>query len=261
MTPLVMSPLRRAALTLIVAAIHAGAVVASAWVPFDEITAPGDDDGWHSGLDEIAVEAVPMSVPMTPEPALALDTEPAPSEQISSALPPPVPSTKAFLAAEHADGSALHSSLPPEEIPPKSEGPIEATLEPQDTEAGARDVVAPSLDNTAQPPASSSRAGTSHVQLEQSGAGSRRYAAQVSAAINRQKHFPSEAVRRKLRGAVGLSFTIDAVGKISRAAIAESSGSDVLDAAAMRMLSSARLPSPPSGLFHGSIVIRFRNTP
>jgi protein TonB len=55
---------------------------------------------------------------------------------------------------------------------------------------------------------------------------------------------------------VGLSFTIDASGRVTSSAITRASGDFKVDAALRRMITSASFPPPPGGRFTGAVTVR-----
>ena len=83
------------------------------------------------------------------------------------------------------------------------------------------------------------------------------YGAIISVELNRHKFYPPSARARGETGSVGVSFTVSASGRIAGHSIYSSSGSSALDGAVHSMMASAHAPSPPGGVFHGSIVIHF----
>jgi len=83
------------------------------------------------------------------------------------------------------------------------------------------------------------------------------YGAIISAELNRHKTYPPTARERGEFGAVGVAFTVGGDGRIVSHSIISSSGSSALDGAVHGMMRAAHGPPPPSGSFHGSIVVRF----
>jgi len=83
------------------------------------------------------------------------------------------------------------------------------------------------------------------------------YAALVSAAINRNKHYPSSARESGATGSVGVVFSISSTGAIVSHTITRSSGNSALDAEVRQMMSSTHPPPPPGGSFRGSVTISF----
>ncbi|MCW2318716.1 protein TonB [Rhodoblastus acidophilus] len=83
------------------------------------------------------------------------------------------------------------------------------------------------------------------------------YGAIISAELNRHKTYPATARERGEFGAVGVAFTVGGDGRIVSHSIISSSGSSALDGAVHGMMRAAHAPPPPSGSFHGSIVVRF----
>jgi protein TonB len=70
----------------------------------------------------------------------------------------------------------------------------------------------------------------------------------LSAWIDRHRRYPPAARFRGEEGVVVLRFRVDAGGVVVQVALERGSGSSVLDAAAVALLTDARLPIPPPGL-------------
>jgi protein TonB len=68
--------------------------------------------------------------------------------------------------------------------------------------------------------------------------------------IETRKTYPESARKNQKQGKVGVRFTIAADGSVKSITIAESSGHDILDSAALSAVKNAApLPRPPQNLF------------
>lgn len=242
--------LRGAALAAISAA-HAAALGGIMHVSMISLSPPASVDTAVMAHGEIAFEA--MATP-TPDRAVAQEPQPdAPVPEPQDAAHPQEP------APEEAEEIVARPSESEPDIVKQDDKPPDRQEPPEQAQAEA----------AAQPPAAITRASASSIGMHDSERESpdtasslaARYAALVSAEINRHKHYPAAARRRGERGAVGVSFVVGASGTIIRQSITQSSGSRALDASAAQMLTAARLPPPPGGAFHGEIVITFRVRP
>ncbi|MEF3194313.1 MAG: energy transducer TonB [Halothiobacillaceae bacterium] len=70
------------------------------------------------------------------------------------------------------------------------------------------------------------------------------YRARIRQAIDEHKHYPRMARRLGLEGRVVVAFTVEADGRLARVRVVESSGSEVLDEAALEAVRQAA-PFPP----------------
>ena len=77
------------------------------------------------------------------------------------------------------------------------------------------------------------------------------YAALVVAQIQAHQFYPEAARTRSEQGAVGVSFTIGASGRVSTAAITRSSGFAELDGAASQIVRSISPPAPARRFIFG----------
>lgn len=83
------------------------------------------------------------------------------------------------------------------------------------------------------------------------------YYARIQTLLERQKRYPRRARLRGEEGVVLLRFVVDRSGEVSNIAIAESSGHELLDEEARRMVNSAQpLPVMPAEIREARIEIR-----
>ena len=74
------------------------------------------------------------------------------------------------------------------------------------------------------------------------------YPGKVAAKLRRALRYPAEAKRQKLRGQVRVSFVVSAGGGVSSIRVVSSSGSPILDRAALETVRrAAPFPSIPDG--------------
>lgn len=86
----------------------------------------------------------------------------------------------------------------------------------------------------------------------------RAYGRALLEGILRDQQYPGEALRRGIEGRVLVEALIGRDGQVSNARLLESSGSALLDQAAMRKVLAAReLPLPPPGLRNREFRIGF----
>lgn len=196
-----------------------------------------------------AASADPARRPTTPPKA----APPPPPE------PPPVTETTDVFPAppQVAPTPAPDLSSPPPPPPPDPSPPKEtpATVEPPPPPSGA----APA------PPPSPSSAASAHVAdvaaAPAPALGSeetvappalRRWRQELIGQIERHKHYPAGA--KGLAGMVRVAFAIDPTGRLVSVSIAASSGSPVLDEAAIDLIRRAEpFPPPPASLGAGEL--------
>jgi protein TonB len=85
------------------------------------------------------------------------------------------------------------------------------------------------------------------------------YAAQVRAYLESIKHYPTskEARLQRPRGTVDVWFILDRAGGVKEAGVEESSGSLILDGAALTTVRGASYPAFPAEAFKGDATHRF----
>lgn len=85
------------------------------------------------------------------------------------------------------------------------------------------------------------------------------YLEMVRLRIERQKKYPAAARRRQIEGTVTLRFVITLEGAVIGAVVAETSGREVLDKAALRAVQAAApFPRPPSAFFKRPINLEIK---
>jgi protein TonB len=193
----------------------------------------------------------PTSAPATPVPlTLAMFQAPAPVERPAPAEPTP---------AEEASPSQGASEQPPIErsepkpipvkprpakaAPPKPAAPAVEPARAQPVEsavASEAPVAAPSPAPVpvVQPPAAQPVTPAPDPALEDG------YRARIRQAVDEHKHYPRMARRLGLEGRVVVAFTVGADGRLAGVRLVESSGSELLDEAALEAVRQAA-PFPP----------------
>jgi protein TonB len=191
-----------------------------------------------------------------PEAAEIIEAKPvAPSEL--AALPPqelePAPVTPEKIAPGDPDQVVLPTSDVP--IPtPRPEPPVRTAEKPKPAREARKEE--PAREARTKPPAESaapaSRGGASQAPRIDPA----RWQTKVVAWLNRHKRYPSAARSRGEEGTANVRFTIDSSGRVLSASIAKSSGSRLLDEAALDMVRRASpVPAPPAGIARSSITL------
>ena len=220
------------------------------------------------------VEAKPVPVP-----------EPEPLEEVAKADPPPEPVRAPEPEPEIAKVEPPSPQAEPEiteTVPPPEADPLEsrmlAALEnvevplplarpapperPRKTEVtpAKERKVRPERKQAGRPPSVAARKASAEVQQSDrnaapkpgsskaSGADSANWKAKVVAHLERRKRYPAAARRNGEQGTVLVSFRIDGGGRVLSTRLARSSGSALLDDAAIAMVERASpVPAPPPG--------------
>ncbi len=203
------------------------------------------------GSETIAPPGV-LGVDVVSRGEMALETGSAPAPDSPVQTPPvPEPAVEAARAREAArDDRPKTPPAPARDDPDKD---LPRPLEnPAPAPAAARALKTP------QPaPAAASQIGVEERAKAVSSSSRRRYAALVSAEINRRKYYPAAARGKGDGGVVEITFAIGPDGALLHGEITRSSGDALLDQAARKMAASAHFPPPPGGRFVGRIEISF----
>ncbi|MFW6373007.1 MAG: energy transducer TonB family protein [Thermodesulfobacteriota bacterium] len=152
---------------------------------------------------------------------------------------------------------------PPRPVAPKPITPRSSVVEPMaappppeiaKNEPLAWHPPAEPADPAPQPPAKESNSApvqSAPSALPDKGA-SQDYFTTVRARIERHKHYPFAARRRRMEGAVAVRFILHPDGRVTDAAPADPSGHRLLNQAALKAVRDASpFPQPPAGLFSG----------
>ena len=188
--------------------------------------AGGDAVSAAEPVAETLAEAAPPE-PVLPEPVLP---EPAPPEPVppEPVLPKPAP-------------IPINAPPPRPQPPPKPPKPVQTAAPPR---AGAQSVAAtPVAPVNASPP----RAEVPAVDPA--------WQSQVASWLVSHKTYPEAARRRGEEGRVAIRFTVDRSGQVLETEVAESSGSERLDAATVALLRGASLPAFPASMARDRVTI------
>lgn len=182
-------------------------------------------------LGLLMMQAGPAGAPTT-TPASALLIEWREAASVAPAPPPPAPSRPAATVAT----SAKTTPDPAAVMAVHSEA-AEARVEPEAAAAAASAVESTNATSTvaaaSMPPAAADA-----------------YLWDVLAHLRRFQHYPERARRDGVEGTVWLRARVSRRGEVLRAEIEHSSGDDLLDGAAARLIARASpLPPPPTGAF------------
>lgn len=202
------------------------------------------------------VQSAPaMTAPIAP----AMPQMPAMSSPVTDApMPPAMPSAPAFpmAAPQPPQIDTTPAERQPDPMPEIAEGastppPVRpADLSPPAPAPSPKQE--PVQAQTASGSGGSTNAGQSQARAEAQAAEARRqslvmqWGAQVAAAVERRKRYPSAA--RGAAGRVTLRITVATNGGLQSIAVVSSSGNEALNQAAIRAAQTARYPAAPSGL-------------
>lgn len=224
-----------------VVAIHGGIV----WTVLHERARDLDT----SPAGAMTIELAPIAVARADVP----DDVPTGPDQVRSDAAPEVPKT----AAEKPEAETAPQVVPREEAAPlvKAPDPEPLPIEEPDKKppvetappASAPSVAVPT---TAAVKVESDRKDVRAAAVQQGTPGSKqsvampRWTAKLVEQIERNKRYPDGAQARRREGVVQVAFVIDRGGRLVDVRVATSSGSDVLDAAAVDLLKRSA-PFPP----------------
>lgn len=209
----------------------------------------------HLGVAGLVLAGTMPPAPPIPQAVMLVELPPpaapaaSPAEQLQPAIQPPMPQSRAMVAAQHmpVDIPPVRTALPanPVTTPPPARDAEPATANPvASTPATSVRTAAAAQSNTG--PGSDPRA------QKQEGD----YFALVSAHLNRRKTYPVVARQARQQGVVTIRFTIDRSGNISAVSIKRSSGHAVLDDATLALLQRvAPLPRIPAAIARDSITL------
>lgn len=261
---LALSPGRRIGLLCAVAAVHAIAFLHWAEMPSPvamerpvEVTMIATGE---AAVDIPEAVAAPSTAappePAPPETTPAADARaPAADRQIS---PEPLPEVVETPASDIRVETAAkppppHPARPEKRPTERVRKPAAAAPRPPSRHA------ADTSDDAGSAAASRARTrmGADGGQQAVTAASRASYAAQVIAEFNRHKVYPDAARQSHQQGTASLSFSIGASGAVISYRIIRSTGSAALDRAIDAMMTAARPPPPPDGMFRGQFAVRF----
>ena len=227
-----------------------------------------EDTDAGGGLESEAESAA------APAPA---EAAPAPEESPAPPVPPEQPAPVRQLAeitvprasAEEvvARNAAEEPDTPPEFADPDSQdSPEEAARQASNgsasaSTAGGPDTSAPGTGGAGSDSATRRRSGEGLGDSPGAGGSPGRmtsYVALLARQVNRHKHYPMAARRAREEGTVTLSLIVRRDGSVADGRISQSSGSQALDAAVLRMLERAQpLPAFPASMTQDEIRVDF----
>lgn len=214
-------------------------------------------------------EPVPMAEPPMPEEAEApTPVEPEaqqPAKPEPQALPESVPSE--VVPPQEVAEAELPAEEPPlpaepveEIVETVSDVPMPVMISPslqqrrENTPALPKPVVrqpAPQAQSAA-PPAPRAQASAPTISPQQ-------WQAQALAQLDRRKVYPRSAQADGIQGTVDISFSVSESGQITAVSVARSSGSSILDQAALETARRASpLPAPPAGYANRAMTAAIR---
>lgn len=232
----------------IAAAMHLALVV---WWVAPPSRVIGDLRAGEAGLQKITL--LPAQPPRVSAPVPASPTRPAPPRPVAATQP----STRAVQPVRPAPEAATRSTPSPVQhqvpLPARTEavtGMAAAQPRASSPAAEAGDSESPAETTVTAGPTSTPAASGAPALAR------KRYLAELAAWLERYKHYPRRAQRRRQEGTVELTFVINRAGQVVRYEIVRSSGHDLLDDAVRRMIERAQpLPALPEGLAGSSIAL------
>lgn len=221
-------------------AIHGVLVAAVAWWLMDRLeptTAPPTPTPLNLAMFKAPAPVEPAPAPVEPPPVV----EPPPPEPVVEEAPPPKPAPVAkprpkpeAKVAQPKPRSAPPAPKPVEPVPAE---PIPPAEPPMLLKAPVEAPLA------ATPPTPKPAVPAVDPGLEAA------YRARVRQAVDAQKVYPRLARRMGEEGRVVLAFTLEADGRLASVRVVESSGSELLDEAALEAVrEAAPFPSFPAGI-------------
>ncbi|MGK0674668.1 MAG: TonB family protein [Halothiobacillaceae bacterium] len=197
----------------------------------------------HSGPASVLATPVPLKLAMFHAPAPVEPPAPAESPPVQAAPPPPAPSDAPPpvepLAPKPAPVQPRPAKAPPSKPAVSASAPVRA--QPVESAPAAEVPVAipsPAPTPLVPPPAAQPVIPAPDPALEDG------YRTRVRQAIDKHKHYPRVARRLELEGRVVVAFTVEADGRLAGVRVVESSGSELLDEAALEAVRKAA-PFPP----------------
>jgi len=215
----------------------------------------------------LTAPAEPRAQPPQHVPPLAMRTLPRRQPTPVQEAPPatktnvtPLTSSAPRAAREIATAAPKRITPPP---PPKPLPRVAPAPPPAPVARAAEAVPTPPVAAASAPGATASSAATAPTATPQRTAGStgspqdnRAYFTALLQQLNRFKVYPPALRKAKVEGRVVLTFTIDALGRVTFADVQRTSGHAALDAAAERMLARASpLPAIPSAMGKTSLTL------
>lgn len=238
-------PWLRFSACVLTTAIHFVAISGLLFASADMVVPPGHYEVGVVANGEVAFELAEAPVPEQVASTRTLQDVDTPEPQPAAKPPEEKERPNEELALRQTDDAPAFPDRDPEPDARRDQPEVATPATPPKPVSLATAAAAPQVGTTAR------ATGPSYAAVA-------RYAAIVSAEINRRKHYPAFARTRNERGVVTVSFVVGQRGNVVKADVTKSSGSAILDDAATKMVKTANLPSPPMRQFHGNIEIAFR---
>jgi len=205
--------------------------------------------GWHEAPDLVANAPVIM---------IELATLPVAPDSKQTEIPPGPPQTQAEPASEPAKPVEQTAALPlaPQTEPLMPATPPQKPVEKQaEKKSRQKHASLASLPSAADMKAERAAAPTPGASSRNADAVPN-WKSQLVARLERYKQYPSQAQSRGEQGVAQLAFTVDRGGGVHNAHIVRSSGSSLLDEAALALPGrAAPLPPPPPEIPGAQIAI------
>ena len=239
---------RRGLFGVLSGAIHLLVAIVASW-PIERIVLPDK-------AEEPAMEMVFAAVAEEPaEPVTVAQPESDPSLHSIPSAPdaPPPPAPEPVVPPVPVEPPAPEPVVPsvPVEPPPSVPKPVPKPS-PRPAKV-VRPAVRPRMAEPVQgpipPPAGAAPPSAEAVVVDPS------WQSRVANWLASHKSYPEAARRRGEEGRVAIRFTVDRSGRVLDAAVADSSGSDRLDAATVALLRGASLPAFPESMKQDRIII------
>lgn len=204
----------------------------------------------RSGPASAPTAPVPLTLAMFQAPApveLPAPAEPAPVQETVQEPPPPqaVPEpTPAPPAVERSEPKPLPvKPRPAKAVPPRPSASAAEPTPARPVESPPAADPSPAPVPVAQPPLAQPVTPAPDPVLEDG------YRARIRQAVDAHKHYPRMARRLGTEGRVVVAFTIEADGRLAGVRVVESSGSALLDEAALEAVrKTAPFPPFPAGI-------------
>lgn len=201
-----------------------------------------------------APEPQPPAPPApVPAPELVAPPEPARPEPPREVLPDPAPAPEPPAVAPRAEVALPTPSLAPPEpsAPPQPEAQAPRAPVPLPAPAEEQTAAVPAAPAADAPPAARESVSQQTDGLVAS------YEKRLSDLIRRHEYYPERARRQRWEGKAVVGLSISAEGKVTDISLLESTGREILDEAALRMVQRASpLPRAPDALRGKQRIVR-----
>lgn len=190
------------------------------------------------------IQPTPAAAAPSTAPRQPAGVKPAPAEAVPTIPAPAAPQPVTPTRPDNIDAIAKPDDV---RIPVAETVTVEAADSAEGIEMVQAAPVEPSKAQPAKPP--DDRRPAVHVST-------RAYIANIRGMLGQHKYYPPAARRRGVQGTVRLYMVIDRSGRVVSVSVARSSGSTVLDQAAITMIKrAAPLPAMPDGLLRTRLEI------